>query len=316
LLGSHLTSSKILRIAILWSGLLGLLLWWQGCNSNPLNANHDTPIQTFQATDSTFEVLTWNVQSFPRLEEATISAVLRIIRQLDVDVVALQEITSASAFQQLLDSLADWSGYLASSAAYDINLAFLYKDDSNQTGTVIEILNSTADRRPFPRAPLWLQLQWQNHPLDIINNHFKASGDGILGTDPYDEERRRLDASLLLDQYVRSNLPNANVIILGDLNDELTDPPAHNVFMPFLDRPAEYLFCDLTIAQGNSSNWSYPSYPSHIDHILISNELFDEFQHKGSLITVIKAEEYLSGGWNEYARIVSDHRPVALKLVF
>ncbi|SVD40514.1 uncharacterized protein METZ01_LOCUS393368, partial [marine metagenome] len=57
-----------------------------------------------------------------------------------------------------------------------------------------------------------------------------------------------------------------------------------------------------------------PTWPSHLDHILITNELFDELDN--SDIQTIKIDEYLDGGWNEYDQNISDHRPVALKLDF
>ena len=73
---------------------------------------------------------------------------------------------------------------------------------------------------------------------------------------------------------------------------------------------------DMNIAAGSVSNWSFPTWPSHLDHILITNELFDEFENFGSSIQTIKIEDYLDGGWNEYETYISDHRPVGLRLVF
>jgi hypothetical protein len=49
---------------------------------------------------------------------------------------------------------------------------------------------------------------------------------------------------------------------------------------------------------------------------LISNELFDEFNDTRSDIQTIIVDNYMSGGWNEYAVKISDHRPVAIKLYF
>lgn len=42
--------------------------------------------------------------------------------------------------------------------------------------------------------------------------------------------------------------------------------------------------------------------------------MFDAFNLNGSKIQVIKIDESLSGGWDEYDENVLDHRPVALKL--
>ena len=119
----------------------------------------------------------------------------------------------------------------------------------------------------------------------------------------------------ILNQKI--NLSEKNVIILGDLNDELTDQEQDNVFMNFISQTCEYLFVDMIIAEDNtSSQWSYPSWPSHIDHILITNELFDEYEKEPSLVQTIHLQEYFDGGWIDYEKYISDHRPVGLRLVF
>ena len=99
------------------------------------------------------------------------------------------------------------------------------------------------------------------------------------------------------------------------LNDELNDDGV-NVFQNFIDDSINYMFVDMDIANGPSTNWSYPGRPSHLDHILISNELFDEFYNAGSTVQTIPAEDYLEGGWSDYEKYVSDHRPVVLSLNF
>jgi len=91
----------------------------------------------------------------------------------------------------------------------------------------------------------------------------------------------------LLKEYVDINLLNENVVILGDLNDILTDVEVYNVFKMFLDDAENYLFADLEISQGSSENWSYPWWPSHIDHILFTNKLFDDFNNANSEIQTI-----------------------------
>ena len=75
-----------------------------------------------------------------------------------------------------------------------------------------------------------------------------------------------------------------------------------------------YKFVDLEIAHGNSIDWSFPDWPSHIDHIIISNELFSIFDYEHSHCTTIKIDEFMDGGFYEYDQNISDHRPVGLKL--
>jgi predicted extracellular nuclease len=212
-----------------------------------------------------------------------------------------------------LDLHHTWAGYRASTASYDVNLAFIYKSDEVQVVDIFEIYQN--ESRPFPRRPLVMNCFFDNQQFYIIDNHLKAGGDGTLDpSNSWDEETRRLEACNLLDEYITQNLPDNNVIVLGDMNDELDDSSANNVFQNLIDNTQEYLFADMQIALGTNNYWSYPSWPSHLDHILITNELFDEFGLSDSSIETILLDEYLDGNWNEYDTNISDHRPVGLNL--
>ena len=264
-------------------------------------------------TDSTFEVMTWNIEWLPKNGQTTIDYLVEIIEALDVDLLAIQEVDNIDVFEQMIESLDAYDGYLESS--YFAGLAYIYKPGTIQINDIYEIYTTSPYWSPFPRSPMVMDIDFMNERFIIINNHFKCCGDGILNSsNPDDEETRRYTASNLLKDYIDTNFPNENTIVLGDLNDILSDDAENNVFQMFLDDSENYLFADYEIAFGNESEWSYPSWPSHIDHILITNELFDLFESWGSAIQTIKIDEYLTGGWEEYDQNVSDHRPLALKL--
>ncbi len=266
-------------------------------------------------TDQSLEVMTWNAHNFPRNGNSTISCIAQAIRSLEVDIVAFQEIASSAYFAQLDDSLPEYRGFRANSAYEDLNLAFLYNTVTITVDSIYEIL--TNERNALPRAPLVLEGVWKNIPIVVINNHYKAYGDGLLvKDDTKDEEYRRFRASELLRNYILTNFNEQNVITAGDFNDELTDSQNNNVFKPFLDLSLNFQFTDMSIATGSSSNWSYPTWPSHIDHILINDKLFDEFNDSRGLTQTILIDNYFPGNWNSYVITISDHRPVALKLFF
>ena len=86
----------------------------------------------------------------------------------------------------------------------------------------------------------------------------------------------------------------------------LIDNP--NVFEPFLSKPNEYEFADYTIASGSPYNWSYPDWPSHIDHILITNELFSNYE---SVETLLIDNIYFDD-YSDYESLDSDHRPLLI----
>jgi len=262
-------------------------------------------------TDSTLDVVTWNIERFPKNGQITADYVKQIITALNVDLLAVQEIDDKSYFEQLVDDLDGWDGYFAKDK-YP-GLAYIYNSDEIK---VLNLQNIYTDkRREFPRPPLVMEMSFMHEHFILINNHLKCCGDGILNpNDPWDEETRRLDACNLLEEYIQTHYAGEKVIVLGDLNDILTDEPANNVFMTFLNNEDNYQFADMDIAEGSSSDWSYPGWPSHIDHIMITDGLFDEFSNPGSDIQTIKLDDYFDGGYYFYDKNVSDHRPVALKI--
>jgi exonuclease III len=262
-------------------------------------------------TDSTFEVVSWNIEWFPKNGQVTADSVKKIIQSLAADVYALQEIDDTTLLKQVVSSIPGYTCHFKSS--YYGGLAYVYNINTVQVNEKYEIYTSQPFWNSFPRSPQVLELTFNNEDYVIINNHFKCCGDGTLNTnDPNDEEMRRLSAVTLLKQYIDSLFIDERVIIVGDLNDILTDPTANNVFNSFLN-DSDYLFVDFQIALGNSDNFSFPTWPSHLDHILISNELFADFSKPNSELSCIRIDDYMSS-WNTYDSNISDHRPVGLKL--
>jgi len=265
-------------------------------------------------TETTLEIMTWNIEHFPKNGQTTVNYVIDIIEALDVDILAIQEVDDIDSFNQLVDGLSSYNGYIESE--WFAGLAYIFKSDIIQINNIYEIYTSSEYWNYFPRSPMVMDLNFMDERFIIINNHFKCCGDGILeinNTD--DEETRRYFANDLLKEYIDTNFFDENVIVLGDLNDNLLDDAENNVFQMILDDNDNYLFTDFEIANGSNSDWSFPTWPSHLDHILITDELFLEFENITSDIQTIKIDEYLTGGWSEYDENISDHRPVALKLL-
>jgi len=255
-------------------------------------------------TDANLDIITWNIQNFPK-HNTTLNYLLELISIMDPDIIALQEIENETAFNTLKDGLDSYNGIITNSASYNINLALLYSNNL-EVESIYEIFED--DWWSFPRSPLVVKIVWNRQNVYIINNHFKAMGGS-------ENEDRRKSASEKLENYVNEYWGDENIIILGDLNDELNDEGV-NVFQNFINDSTNYMFVDVDIAYGSSGNWSYPGWPSHLDHILITNELFDEFDNTGSIVQTIHIEDYFEGGWSDYKKYVSDHRPVVLSLNF
>ncbi|MCF7919792.1 MAG: endonuclease/exonuclease/phosphatase family protein [Candidatus Cloacimonetes bacterium] len=296
---------KLLKIL-----LLILAVFLISCEGDvPLNIDPNSDLTladlNFGSTE-TLEVMTWNLENFAKAGSVTVDYLNTIIQNLDVDIICLQEIESATYFQSLLSALPQYEGFRANSAYLDIDLAILYKNSPDFELIAIEEL-FTGNSWAFPRSPLQITFTWHNQTFYIINNHLKA----LSGSE--NEERRKAACDLLAD-YVSISLPYENVIIVGDLNDLLTDPPSSNVFQSFLDQPQNFYFTDYYIAIGPSENWSWGNGTSHLDHIIITNDLFDEFSAAHTEITTLRIDDYLPNGWSQFESCLSDHLPVALRL--
>ncbi len=259
--------------------------------------------------DSSLDIATWNIEWFPKNGQTTSEYVAQILYQLDLDVLAMQELDDKTVFDQMVNELTNYTGYYES--AWFAGLAYIYKSDVVQINSIYEIYTTSPYWSAFPRSPMVMDMNFMGENYFIINNHFKCCGDGNFDmNDDSDEEARRYNAVNFLKEYIDTYLSDKNVIVLGDLNDDIAEPTQNNVFQNILNDTENYTFVDSDIASGSSSDWSYPSWPSHLDHILITNELFDEYNN--SDVLTIKIDDYLDGGWNEYDYNVSDHRPVAI----
>jgi len=252
-------------------------------------------------SEETLDIITWNLEWFPK-NESTISFVSEFILSLYPDIIALQEISDQYSFNLLIESLGEgWVGYRDNTdyqeLSYIINL-----NQVNLIETPYEILNEYEYFFAY-RSPYVLNIEFDNKIFSIIDVHLKCC-DG--------SEDRRMASSEYLKNYVDTYYEEDNVIILGDFNDELTDSRDENVFLNFLDDTDNYFFTDLYIAEGPSNNWSFPNWPSHLDHILVTNEILNF----NISTNTIRLDNYMIGGWDKYDNYISDHRPVGINISF
>lgn len=292
-----------------------------GAGSCGTNINITNPVitdSTYLAfgTDSTFDIVTWNIQTYPKNDPETSNLLRTLLSGLKVDCIAIQEVKNISAFHALISQIPELSYSLASFGDGYTRAAIVYNHYTVQVDSVATIFVGMSN--PFPRPPLLMKIRWHNREMIVINLHLKAYGDNTIDElNPNDEEVRRRYACQLLDQYIVNNFSDSKVIVLGDWNDQIHEPEQTNVFMSFLSKPEEYYFADMSIAQNlNAGNYSYPRMSSHIDHILITDELFDAFEDSGRYVRTIRIEDYIAGGWNNYYNYISDHRPVGARFSF
>ncbi|NOX37818.1 MAG: hypothetical protein GXO78_09815 [Calditrichaeota bacterium] len=296
--------------------LIGLfLLGIFGCNKRVTNG--DLPVTPEDGeksripafgSDQTFEIATWNIQNFPKAGENTLKLLAEIIQSLNIDVYAVQEIQDTVAFRQLLQRLPDYEG---------IYSADTYSSWYQKTGVIYKKQLVTLadkkqlywnDRFSFPRPPLQVYVTADFGTVDfdfyLIVLHLKAFSGA-------ENEDRRRSAVQKLKKYVEDQIAagaDPDFILAGDWNDELTDEDLHNVFLPFLNNPEQFIFLTLPLAKNGEVSYYVGNYRSLIDHILITTSIQQAYPNIETQI--IKLDQLLSNFYQD----VSDHRPVAARI--
>jgi endonuclease/exonuclease/phosphatase family metal-dependent hydrolase len=242
---------------------------------------------------SSFDIVTWNIEQFPKTGN-TISMLAEIIPTLNADIIAVQEISSSSGFSSLISALPGWAGVVSGGS---LKTGYLYKTSEV---TVSAVTYPLTDASAFPRPPMFITATHTSGlVVTLINLHLKCCDDD-------DSIPRRKSASDKLKAYIDANLSNQSVVMLGDYNEDITQPEGNNVFENFVNDDDNYEFADMTIAECSSAYWSYPSWPSQLDHMLITDELFGKVKD----IRVLRLNECEGG----YYSNISDHRPVLMQL--
>lgn len=245
-------------------------------------------------TNTSFDIATWNIEQFTKQGNATVEQVADIILSLNADIIAVQEISNYAQFTALVNALPGWSGVTSGGS---LRTGYLYKTSEVSVSTVSYPL---VDSYAFPRSPMFITATHTSGlKAVLINLHLKCcdSGSSIP---------QRQQASQKLKAYLDTNLPNEAVVMLGDYNEDITQPEGNYVFDNFINDATNYRFADMEIARGPSTHWSYPSWPSHLDHILVTNELFAYIND----VRVLRLNECDA----TYYNISSDHRPVLMSL--
>lgn len=244
------------------------------------------------------EIVTFNLEQFPKANN-TIMHTAELLEHLNADVVAVQEIKNEGALTELANQMNGWEAvFTTAPTSYEQSLGYLVK------ATEVEVLDDFTqawfeeESYYFPRTPFVIKIKHRDSGMEtlLVNLHLKAMGDN-------ESVGRRRQASMMLKQYLDDNHSEDFVIVLGDFNDELNEDKAiDDVFSNFLQDEESYIFVDEEIADGGEQFWSYPSWPSHIDHILITDEWFNYFE---SVMTIRPDQCF-----EDYEEFISDHRPV------
>ena len=256
--------------------------------------------------EGTLDIMTWNMERFPLKGDSTMQAVAEIIEDLDVDIIGVQEVIKIGDFSKMMSWLSDYDFILSKHSSF-LEQAIIYKKN------MFTILGQD---EPFAmddyffagRPPLVVDFLYHcgdvKQKICIVNMHLKCCGDGLY---------RRQQSMKQLHGFLTNKIKtgNKNIVVIGDWNDELQDTGIYQSFNSFIDDKINFLFVTEKIVN-DPKQQSYPTWPSFLDHILISSGYFDIFQEAG-VIRSVNIDEWI-GGWSKYENLISDHRPILLSM--
>ena len=262
--------------------------------------------------DEQVEIITWNIEQFPKRGDLSIQRAADIINGVNADIYALQEIRESAFFQDLLEKCPGYEGVLSEASQF-IKPAVIYKSSVLDLIAEQDLFQNAGGDTTFffaSRKPLNTDFLFNDSfAISLINFHLKAFPDE-------QSENRRLESINILHNYVEnreSNTSDSNFVLLGDWNDDFddfSDTTTTHPFYTFWQDSLDYRFLTYDLAtDDDEGNDSYPNFspPSFLDHILISHALFDEAQ--SGEVRTLQMDEHLDTYFSE----VSDHYPVMWK---
>ncbi len=247
-------------------------------------------------------IASWNLQTFPR-DPGTIDAVRELVLAHELDLIGVQEITDPGAFEALAAALPEHEMVVSFDQWGDTRVGFLYRPARVRVGAVERLF--PFDGWEYPRDPLMAEIAVLDAAGEVAFDfafvvvHLKAQIDEESRT-------RRAAAVTMLDAWIRERTTiDPDVVVVGDYNDELTDPREQNVFLPLLDAPEIYRF--LTLPAERAGATTYLWFDAMIDHVLITTSLLDEYGE--GTTDVLRLDDAMP----TYPELVSDHRPVVAR---
>lgn len=256
----------------------------------------------------TFDIATWNVEWFgsagngPTDTELQFENVKRVIETMDMDIYALQEISSVPQFERLVAALEGYGGFMANYSQAQ-RVAYLYKRatvDSVSSGFVATSGNWANGRFPF-MFEFDVTIESETRRIRAVNFHAKAFAE-------LSDYNTRVSDANILKQYADSRNPTDRLILLGDYNDGILVSTYNNQPSPYkiFDDDPRYNIVTKSLEERGLT--SYRSI-SMIDHIMINEKLFDYH--------IQSTEQIENVGYiGSYLSTTSAHYPVWTRFAF
>lgn len=278
--------------------------------------------------DKTLDIVTWNMEWFGVPDKSKsassftyqLNEAVKQIKNLDADIYALQEVIVDNVNGNFLKTLVDklnesenkWIGIVGERHSYDFRpnynqypaqrVCYIYNKNSIEKiesesmfadiykGTSTSYISGyTANAKYFwatGRLPFLLKAEVTvnniTQTINFINIHAKCCWDSY--------DRKLADAKYLVN-HMNTQMSDDNIVVLGDYNDYYQGSMTNGKS----DSPYKSWYSE------NNKNFKH-TFGGNIDHISISNELYDEFDGltNNTLKTNVSS---------------SDHDPVMVRLI-
>lgn len=281
------------------------------------------------------KVVNWNVEWFggpngPGNDAQQQANVKTILQKLNADVYALSEVVGVDRLQEMVSQMPGYAFTINDYGSYADNtldpdyvmaqkLAFIYKSEIVKSISSYGVLRNGGSSEAYRnwasgRFPYLMKaevsLEGVTTMVDFILLHGKANtGDAADQKESW--ERRKGGADELYDS-LRLQYPFANIIMLGDFNDDLDKTIATGIpgdvtsYITFVQDQKNYK--SITLSLSLSGGASTTSYPDMIDHQVASNEMGIAYVPQSTHVA-----NYVSSWVSSYGSSTSDHYPVVAR---
>ncbi len=299
--------------------------------------------------EDTFDVVTWNIEWFgdennspvgqnPMSDEIQRDSTATVLKRLNADVYAVEEIADDALFAELVALLPGYD-YILSDAFSNPGgtppfqkLGFIYNTETvsvvetramftsihplyngGDDSAIADYPSTTSRFYASGRLPFLMTadvtINGVTERIDLIALHARANrGSGADAQNRYD--MRKYDVEVLKDS-LDVNFANNKVMLLGDYNDDVDEtvadiPSTISSFQEYVDDTANYTIVSAALSEAGLRSFVFRE--NMIDHIAVTNEL-DEAYIENSVTVHYEVYD------NDYATTTSDHLPVSARFL-
>lgn len=268
------------------------------------------------SADGILEAVTWNLEWYgqtsrgPSNELSQTKNILEVMDSLKADLYAVEEVLDNQAMQDIAGNMTGYRGFTSDysvSPSFSQQTGFIFNTntiDSVSSGLITDGQNG--NDWASGRYPMYFEFNYSYQgntiPIYAVVIHAKAFDD-------QESYNRRKRAAESLYNYLMDKKPNANIIFLGDFNDDMDESIYNNAETPyklFVDDSQNFQIATLPLSQNGAT--STVNYSDMIDHIVLSDELFNLYIDDSENVFT-NVENFIT----DYGNTTSDHYPVISK---